>query len=40
MSAHDIAVLRMMAGTMICGISMMLFAYGAGLIWRNWGWWQ
>jgi hypothetical protein len=40
MSEHDILVLKMMAGTMISGAGLVAFSYGAGLIWRSWGWWH
>lgn len=40
MSEHDLMLLKMMAGTMIAGISLVFFAYGAGLISRSWGWWN
>jgi ABC-type uncharacterized transport system permease subunit len=40
MSTHDVMVLKMMAGTMISGLALVFFAYGAGLIWRSWGWWH
>lgn len=40
MSEHDVMVLKMMFGTMICGISLVFCAYGAGLIHRAWGWWN
>ncbi|MGY4222705.1 hypothetical protein ACVMIH_000066 [Bradyrhizobium sp. USDA 4503] len=38
MTQHDLMVLKMMAGTMISGVGLIAIAYGAGLIWRNWGW--
>lgn len=38
MSHHDLMIFKTMAGTMVCGLSLVLFAYGLGLIWRNWGW--
>jgi hypothetical protein len=40
MSQHDLMLLRMMAGTIVSGLGMIAAAYGAGLIWRSWGWWQ
>lgn len=40
MSEHDLMVLKMMAGTMISGVSLVFLAYGAGLIFRSWGWWN
>ena len=40
MSQHDIMVLKMMSGTIVAGLSMAFFAYGVGLIHRNWGWWN
>lgn len=40
MSQHDLMVLKMMAGTMISGAGLTFVAYGLGLIWRSWGWWQ
>jgi hypothetical protein len=36
MSAHDIALLKMMVGTMLAGGGLILAAYGLGLIWHNW----
>lgn len=40
MSEHDIMVLKMLAGVLIGGISLVFCAYGVGLIARNWGWWN
>lgn len=40
MGQHDIMLLKMMAGTIVSGVSLVFCAYGAGLIWRNWGWWN
>ncbi len=40
MSTHDVMVLKMMSGTMIAGASLVFLAFGAGLIWRNWEWWN
>lgn len=40
MSQHDIMLLKMMAGTIISGVSLTFLAYGLGLIHRNWGWWH
>jgi len=40
MSEHDVMLLKMMFGTMICQASLVACAYGAGLIYRNLGWWN
>lgn len=40
MSEHDLMVLKMMAGTIVSGLSLVSCAYGAGLIFRSWGWWN
>jgi hypothetical protein len=40
MSEHDAMVLKMMFGAMVSGLSVVFFAYGAGLIYRSWGWWH
>ena len=40
MSQHDVMLLKMCAGTIVCGLALGFFAYGAGLVWRNWEWWS
>lgn len=40
MSEHDLMVLRMISGTIVSGLSLVFFAYGLGVIYRNWGWWN
>lgn len=40
MSEHDIMVLKMMAGTMLCGAGLIICSFGAGLTHRSWGWWN
>lgn len=40
MNQHDIQVISMMFGTMIAGAGLVVAAYGAGIIWRSWGWWN